>query len=150
MRRFPCFRHLRSFVARVDVREHAHGRDRGVPFVSLEHAPDDQLIALYRAATIVAAPSLYEGFGLPVLEGMACGAPVLAARAGSLPEVGGDAARYVDEPDSVHAWRTALLALAGDAELRAELALRGPVHAARFSWDRCADETLEVVKSARA
>ena len=118
--------------------------------IVFEHAPDDQLIALYRAATIVAAPSLYEGFGLPVLEGMACGAPVLAARAGSLPEVGGDAARYVDEPDSVHAWRTALLALAGDAELRAELALRGPVHAARFSWDRCADETLEVVKSARA
>ena len=114
-------------------------------------ARDDRtLVALYRAATIVAAPSLYEGFGLPVLEGMACGAPVLAARAGSLPEVGGDAARYVDEPDSVHAWRTALLALAGDAELRAELALRGPVHAARFSWDRCADETLEVVKSARA
>jgi glycosyltransferase involved in cell wall biosynthesis len=58
--------------------------------------------------------------------------------------------RYVDEPESVHAWRSALVALAGDAAARAELARRGPVRAAAFSWERCADATLDVVKSARA
>jgi glycosyltransferase involved in cell wall biosynthesis len=118
--------------------------------IVFEHAPDAQLVALYRAATIVAVPSLYEGFGLPVLEAMACGAPVLASRAASLPEVGDDAARYVDEPGSVHAWRAALAALVGDAAARADLARRGPVRAAMFSWERCADATLDVVKSARA
>jgi glycosyltransferase involved in cell wall biosynthesis len=118
--------------------------------IVIAHAPDAQLVALYRAALIVAVPSLYEGFGLPVLEGMACGAPVLASRAASLPEVGGDAARYVDDPESVHAWRAALTSLAADDEARAELARRGPVRAAAFSWDRCADATLDVVKSARA
>jgi alpha-1,3-rhamnosyl/mannosyltransferase len=118
--------------------------------IVIAHAPEDQLVALYRAATIVAVPSLYEGFGLPVLEALACGAPVLASRAASLPEVGGDAVRYVDEPESVHAWRSALAALVGDDAARAELARRGPVRAAGFSWDRCADATLDVVKSARA
>jgi glycosyltransferase involved in cell wall biosynthesis len=118
--------------------------------IAIAHAAEAQLVALYRAATIVAVPSLYEGFGLPVLEAMACGAPVLASRAASLPEVGGDAARYVDDPESVHAWRTALGTLAGDAAARADLARRGPVRAAQFSWDRCADATLDVVKSARA
>jgi glycosyltransferase involved in cell wall biosynthesis len=118
--------------------------------IVIAQAAEAQLVALYRAATIVAVPSLYEGFGLPVLEAMACGAPVLASRAASLPEVGGDAARYVDDPESVHAWRSALVALAGDEAARAELARRGPVRAAAFSWDRCADTTLDVVKSARA
>jgi alpha-1,3-rhamnosyl/mannosyltransferase len=112
--------------------------------------PQDQLVALYRGATIVAVPSLYEGFGLPALEGMACGAPVLASRAAALPEVGGDAVAYVDQPESVGAWRAALVALAGDAAARADLAQRGPVRAAGFSWDRCADATLAVVRSAHA
>jgi alpha-1,3-rhamnosyl/mannosyltransferase len=118
--------------------------------VVIAQAPDEQLVALYRAALIVAVPSLYEGFGLPVLEAMACGAPVLASRAASLPEVGGDAVAYVDDPESVHAWRHALAMLAGDPAMRLELARRGPVRAAAFSWDRCADATLDVVKSARA
>ncbi len=118
--------------------------------IVIAHAPETQLVALYRAATIVAVPSLYEGFGLPVLEAMACGAPVLASRAASLPEVGGDAAHYVDDPASVHAWRAALVSLAGDAATRADLARRGPVRAAAFSWERCAAATLDVVKSARA
>jgi len=118
--------------------------------IVIADAPDEQLVALYRGATIVAVPSIYEGFGLPALEAMACGAPVLLSRAASLPEVGGDAVQYVDDPTSVHDWRAALTALAGDAAARAELARRGPVRAATFSWERCADLTLDVVKSARA
>jgi alpha-1,3-rhamnosyl/mannosyltransferase len=112
--------------------------------------PNEQLVALYRAATIVAVPSLYEGFGLPVLEAMACGAPVLASRAASLPEAGGDAVRYVDDPRSVAAWTAALAQLAGDDAARADLARRGPVRAAGFSWERCTDATLAMMKSARA
>jgi glycosyltransferase involved in cell wall biosynthesis len=110
------------------------------------HVDTAALVALYRGALVVAVPSLYEGFGLPVLEAMACGAPVLASRAASLPEVGGDAVAYVDEPQDVGAWRDALAALAGDVARRAELAQRGPERAASFTWDRCAEATLAVLR----
>ncbi|MFN2460681.1 MAG: glycosyltransferase family 4 protein [Candidatus Velthaea sp.] len=109
-----------------------------------------ELVALYRGATLVAVPSLYEGFGLPVLEAMACGAPVLASRAASLPEVGGEAIRYVDAPDDAAAWTRALGELASDAEARADLAARGPLRAAAFTWERCAAETLAVLRAVAA
>ena len=104
------------------------------------------LVALYRAATIVAVPSVYEGFGLPVLEAMACGAPVIASRAASLPEVGGEAVRYVDEPRNADRWADALRDLAASDETRADMARRGLLRATGFSWDRCADETLAVLR----
>jgi glycosyltransferase involved in cell wall biosynthesis len=106
------------------------------------------LLALYRAATLVAVPSLYEGFGLPVLEAMACGTGVLASRTASLPEVGGDTIRYVDEAGSVEAWAAALReavdAHAADAPLRA----RARERAATFSWERCAAATIAVLERA--
>lgn len=109
-------------------------------------APDDAtLAALYRGAALVAVPSTYEGFGFPLLEAMACGAPALAARAGALPEVGGDAAAWVDEPHDVDAWADALRALLADDAARADLAARGPAHAATFSWERCTAQTLGVL-----
>lgn len=109
-------------------------------------APDDAaLAALYRGAALVAVPSPYEGFGLPLLEAMACGAPVLAARAGALPEVGGDAAAWVDDPPSVEAWSGALRALLADSARRRELSERGLRRAAAFSWDRCTAQTLDVL-----
>jgi glycosyltransferase involved in cell wall biosynthesis len=108
------------------------------------------LLALYRAATVVAVPSLYEGFGLPVLEAMGCAAAVLAARAASLPEVGGDAVRYVDEPADPAAWAHALRVLADDDAARAALAANGRERAALFTWERCADATLAVLREAAA
>jgi glycosyltransferase involved in cell wall biosynthesis len=115
-----------------------------------ENAPAATLVALYRGAEIVAVPSLYEGFGLPVLEAMACGAPVLAARATALPEVGGAAAAYVDDPRSVESWQHALRGLAADPQRRAALAGAGPPRAATFTWDACAERTLTVLREAAA
>lgn len=112
-------------------------------------ARDDRtLVALYRAATIVAVPSLSEGFGLPLLEALACGAPAIASRTSALPEVGGDAARWVDDPLDVDAWSHALAELAADAGARARLAAAGPPRAATFSWERCTAQTLDVLRGA--
>jgi glycosyltransferase involved in cell wall biosynthesis len=100
---------------------------------------------LYSAATAFAYPSRYEGFGLPPLEAMACGAPAVVAAASSLPEVVGDAALRVP-PDDVSGWATALWRLLADDELRAHLRRRGLARAAEFSYERAARETLDVYR----
>jgi glycosyltransferase involved in cell wall biosynthesis len=97
--------------------------------------PDRTLAALYRLATLFAFPSLYEGFGLPPLEAMACGTPVLTSRLSSLPEVVGDAALLVD-PYSAEDIAEGMARLLDDAELRATLVARGRQRSTSFSWDR--------------
>ncbi len=101
---------------------------------------DSALAAAYRHALALVFPSLYEGFGLPLVEAMALGCPVLAADCAPLREVGGPAAEYVDplDPD---AWAHALETFAGDATARATLRALGRLHAARFSWEACALRT---------
>lgn len=98
---------------------------------------------LYQACTLFAFPSRYEGFGLPPLEAMACGAPVLSSNASSLPEVVGEAAIQV-APDDVAGWAAALARLLNNADLRATLCERGLLQSRRFSWRRVAEETLQV------
>jgi alpha-1,3-rhamnosyl/mannosyltransferase len=88
---------------------------------------------------------LYEGFGLPVLEAMACGSPVICSNTSSLPEVSGDAAILVD-PRNVEQWSLELARMMEDAALRAELSGRGRARALTFSWDRTADETVAVYR----
>jgi len=105
---------------------------------------------LYRGALAFAMPSIYEGFGIPPLEAMRCGTPVIASRAASLPEVCGDAALYVDEPESVDAWARGLRALTDDGALQASLRVRGTEQAAKFSWNATADLTLDVLREAAA
>jgi len=100
-------------------------------------AADADLPALYSAARCVAFPSLYEGFGLPILEGMACGTPVLTAKVSSLIEVAGDAALLVD-PLSVQDITEGLRALLTDDSLRARLIEAGHRQVARFTWERAA------------
>jgi glycosyltransferase involved in cell wall biosynthesis len=106
---------------------------------------DDSLIHLYQRAAVFAFPSLYEGFGLPVLEAMACGTPVICSNTSSLPEVTGDAAILVD-PRNVGQWSLELARMMEDAALRAELGLRGRARALTFSWDRTAAETVAVYR----
>jgi glycosyltransferase involved in cell wall biosynthesis len=108
----------------------------------LGYVPDDDLAALYELCAVFCYPSLYEGFGLPLLEALQSGAAAIASRTPSLVEVGGDAARYVD-PASVHEIRSALAGLLTDTGARAELAHRGPERASAFSWSRAARETLD-------
>ncbi len=98
----------------------------------------------YNLALMLAHPAWYEGFGLPPLEAMACGTPVVVSDASSLPEVVGDAGLLVPA-DSPEAWRQALEAVAGDADLAADLRRRGILRAAEFSWGRSADLTWKVV-----
>lgn len=104
---------------------------------------DEDLPALYTGADAVAIPSLYEGFGLPVLEAMACGAPVLTSNTGATAEVAGDAALLVD-PHSVDAIRDGLRALLCGPDLRADLRERGFQRVGEFSWQRAAAETHDV------
>jgi glycosyltransferase involved in cell wall biosynthesis len=108
--------------------------------------PDEDGPLLYQASTIFAFPSRYEGFGLPPLEAMACGAPVVCSNASSLPEVVGDAALCV-APDDVGGWAAALGRLLRDEPLQADMRTRGLEQARRFSWERVARETVHVYAS---
>src|SRR5215212_8794764 len=102
---------------------------------------------LYNACRMYINPSLYEGFGLPLLEAMACGAPSLAAATSSLPEIGGDAAIYVP-PLEAEQWADEIMALWDDEDRRAELGRMGIARAQQFSWNRAARETLKVYRRA--
>lgn len=100
------------------------------------------MLALYGAADALILPSFHEGFGLPALEAMACGCPVILSNCSALPEVGGEAALYVDpyDPTSIAA---ALQAIAHDEALQHSLRTKGYMQVRQFSWEKCAAETLE-------
>lgn len=108
---------------------------------------DAELAALYQGALAYTFVSVAEGFGLPGLEAMAAGVPVLAARATSLPEVYGDAALYVD-PTDTQAIATGLARIASDEPLRTDLIQKGQERLGQFSWRRMAEQTLEVYREA--
>jgi glycosyltransferase involved in cell wall biosynthesis len=122
-------------------------RQLGVePYVQLPgFVPDEEQALWYSSATVFAFPSRYEGFGLPLLEAMACGAPVVSSSASSLPEVVGDAGLLVD-PSDVEGWCQALRQLLEDEPRRQALATAGQVRAQSFSWRRMAQETVQVYR----
>ncbi|MBM3129722.1 MAG: glycosyltransferase family 4 protein [Chloroflexi bacterium] len=109
----------------------------------LDHVPDADLPALFAACDAFVFPSLYEGFGLPPLEAMACGAPVICSHVSSLPEVVGDAALLID-PRDAGAIAHAIERVITDRALRDALRAKGLARAAKFSWERAAWETLAV------
>jgi glycosyltransferase involved in cell wall biosynthesis len=108
---------------------------------------DFDLSVLLKAARLVVIPSFYEGFCLPLLEAMACGAPTICSNSSCLPEISGGVLRYFD-PTSTEEMAACMEQALEDAELRAELSSQGKKRAAFFSWRRCAEETMEVLKTA--
>jgi glycosyltransferase involved in cell wall biosynthesis len=110
---------------------------------------DDLLPAVYSAAAVFAFPSLYEGFGLPILESMACGTPVVASRASSLPEVAEGAAVLV-EPESAEGLAMALEEALSDDALRSDLEHKGRERAAEYTWRRAAERLLDVYQKVAA
>ncbi len=113
------------------------------------YVADADLPALYAGADALCYPSRYEGFGLPPLEAMACGCPVLCSRASSLPEVVGDAGILLPFGDS-SAWAHALETLLSSPPVQSRWRERGPARAALFSWERAGRETLEIYENARS
>ncbi len=115
--------------------------------IPLGRVGDADREALYQAAAAVVVPSVYEGFGFPVLEAMRRGAPVVATAVSSLPEIGGDAAYYVEDPADAASFAATL---ARAIEDRPQRAIRGRARASRFTWERCAGGVAEVLRAALA
>jgi len=127
----------------------AAARDSGYAdeLVFTDYVPDADLVALYNAADLFVYPSIFEGFGLPPLEAMACGTPVVCSNTSSFPEVVGDAALTV-APLDVDGLAEAMSQALRNAALRARLSVLGPRQAALFSWERTARITLDTYRSA--
>jgi glycosyltransferase involved in cell wall biosynthesis len=121
-------------------------RLRAAGVVHLDYLPPEQLASVYANAELFVFPSIYEGFGFPLLEAMALGVPSIAARSSSLPEVGGDAALYFDPADA-RELETTIERVLGDDALRADLIARGRAQAARFRWSDAAAKTLDVLRA---
>jgi Glycosyltransferase len=127
--------------------ESTRARLRAAGVHHLDYLPAEQLAAVYRHAELFVFPSIYEGFGFPLLEAMAYGVPSIAARSSSLPEIGGDAALYFDARDA-RGLEAEIERVLTDKALREQLAKAGPLRAAQFRWDVAAEETLNVLRRA--
>jgi glycosyltransferase involved in cell wall biosynthesis len=135
-------------VGRIGWKSEAIARRlRGAGIVHLDYVSAAQLATVYRNAEAFVFPSIYEGFGFPLLEAMAHGVPTIAARSSSLPEIGGDAALYFDPMRSAELVDE-LRRVLGDATLREELIRRGREQVAKFRWDVAAKKTLDVLRRA--
>jgi len=113
--------------------------------VRIGFVSNEDLVNLYNIAQVFVMPSLYEGFGLPILEAMACGCPVITSKEGSLPEVAGDAAFYTDAYDSDKIAKD-ITEVFEDEKLRKELSVKGLKQADKFSWKKTASDTLKVYR----
>lgn len=131
----------------LTVGERSRMRGLGVPEVSVVQVGggDERLASLYRNAAAFVYPSLYEGFGIPPLEAMSAGCPVVCSQTSSIPEVVGDAGEYFD-PRQTDSIRSAIERVLQSSEYRQTLIERGQVRQQQFTWKRCATETLDVYR----
>ena len=111
----------------------------------LDYVSDEDLPTFYKKAELFVLPSLYEGFGLPVLEAMRYGCPVATSNVSSLPEAGGDAAVYFD-PESIEDIKKTIENVLNDANLRDKMREKGLSHYKKFTWDKAAKEVLGVIE----
>lgn len=111
----------------------------------LQNTDQNEVLEYYKKASLFVFPTLYEGFGLPPIEAMACGCPVVVSNTTSLPEVCGDAAEYVD-PSDVKSIADGILKVLGNDKLRIELSKKGIERAKQFTWEKTARATLEIIK----
>jgi glycosyltransferase involved in cell wall biosynthesis len=109
----------------------------------LGHVPTADLPLLYNAAQMLILPSFYEGFGLPPLEAMSCGIPVVVSNTSAMPEVVGDAALRVD-PEDTEGFTVAMWRFLSDQDLRSDMIAKGKKRAKAFSWQQAARETLKI------
>jgi glycosyltransferase involved in cell wall biosynthesis len=121
--------------------------DSAVTVEAVGYVDEDALVQEYRRADVFAYPSIYEGFGIPIIEAMACGTPVVTSTGGALPEVAGDAALLVD-PHDVDALAAAIQRVGEDDVLRADLVGRGRERAQRFTWSSAVDRLVEAYRDA--
>jgi glycosyltransferase involved in cell wall biosynthesis len=135
----PRYPQVKQLAARLNLTQ---------AIIFLGSIPEADLPALYGAARLFVFPSLYEGFGLPVLEALSCGTAVACSRASSLPEVAGEAAVYFDPADPDRIAEALVRALNNEALLE-DLRARGLEQARKFSWRRTARQTLQVYRQAR-
>jgi glycosyltransferase involved in cell wall biosynthesis len=135
--------HFSGKLVAVGIPAGEHPSEEGRRVVRIPYCSDAELAMLYSRARLLAAPSLYEGFGLPVLEAMACGCPVLIGDRASLPEIAGPAGWAVDPYQSA-AIREGMIRLLKDAPLRERLTAAGRIQARRYSWDDTARTVLRV------
>ncbi len=108
--------------------------------------PDEELAILYKGALCLVYPSFYEGFGIPILESMKCGTPVISSNTSSLTEVGGDAVLYIDPYDQ-RTTEEALVKIVGDSKLRTSLVSKGRKQAQKFSWTKSANKLISLYHS---
>jgi glycosyltransferase involved in cell wall biosynthesis len=133
---------------RLDKKEKQNAVNLGIENrVVCKFVAEDDLQELYSRALVFVFPSLYEGFGIPILEAFAAGCPAVLSNTSSLPEVGGDAAVYFD-PRSMDEIRTSVEKVVSSPNLRMELAEKGRERLEEFSWERCASETYKVYERA--
>ena len=130
-----------------EARQHAYNRGISENVTFLHDASDNELLDAYKTATVLVNPSLYEGFGLPMLEAMKCGTPVICADGGSQREISGGAAEVVPPSDGP-ALVAALEKVLSSKETRDAMTQKGLKRAAEFTWDRTVRQTLEVYRSA--
>ena len=128
-----------------EIREFINRSSALSNIIQLDYLPNTELPLLYQHAELFFFPSFYEGFGLPILEALACGCPVITSNMASIPEAGGDAVEYVD-PFDINDITEKTLNLLNNITLKNELIQKGFIHAAKFSWELCAEQTMDVYK----
>jgi len=133
----PLIVDAKKLVKELNISEHV---------VLLDYVPQEDLPALYRNAAVFVYPSLYEGFGLPVLEAMNQGTPVITSKVSSLPEVGSDAVLYCD-PNKIEDIAMVIKNLMNNDHLKAALSMKGKERATHFSWNRFVEKILNIVEN---